>query len=86
MAPCQENARHWPRPDAGQIHPDVERRLAWHTPRIEQTFDILHPRKAAPFDAGGGVTDVFGGDAVGILILGTAVLLEKDLRTGCPVA
>ena len=31
-----------------------------------------------PFGAGGGITSFFGGDAVGVLLLGTAVVIEWD--------
>jgi uncharacterized protein YbjQ (UPF0145 family) len=40
---------------------------------------------ATPFGAGGGITSAFGGDAVGVLLLGTAVLVEsesEEQRTG----
>jgi uncharacterized protein YbjQ (UPF0145 family) len=33
---------------------------------------------ASTFAAGGGITNVFGGDAVGVLFLGTAVVVERD--------
>ena len=33
---------------------------------------------ASTFGAGGGITSVFGGDAVGVLLLGTAVVVEPD--------
>jgi uncharacterized protein YbjQ (UPF0145 family) len=33
---------------------------------------------ASTFSAGGGITSAFGGDAVGVLITGTAVTLEPD--------
>ena len=31
---------------------------------------------ATPFGAGGGITSAFGGDAVGVLLIGTAVVVE----------
>jgi uncharacterized protein YbjQ (UPF0145 family) len=34
--------------------------------------------QAATFGAGGGITNVVGGDAVGVLITGTAVFVEKE--------
>ena len=34
--------------------------------------------QAATFGAGGGITSVVGGDAVGVLITGTAVFVEKE--------
>jgi uncharacterized protein YbjQ (UPF0145 family) len=33
---------------------------------------------ASTFGAGGGITSAFGGDAVGVLLLGTAVIVEPD--------
>lgn len=33
---------------------------------------------ASTFGAGGGLTNVFGGDAVGVLLMGTAVFVEQD--------
>jgi uncharacterized protein YbjQ (UPF0145 family) len=30
------------------------------------------------FGAGGGITSVFGGDAVGVLLIGTAAIVESD--------
>ncbi len=39
---------------------------------------------ASPFGAGGGITSAFGGDAVGVLMLGTAVVVEAGTEQGLP--
>ena len=40
------------------------------------------------FAAGGGITNMLGGDAVGVLLIGTAVLVERveEVPTGQPGA
>jgi uncharacterized protein YbjQ (UPF0145 family) len=36
---------------------------------------------ACTFGAGGGITSVFGGDAVGVMLMGTAAVVEPDSTT-----
>jgi len=37
--------------------------------------------QGSPFGAGGGITSAFGGDAVGVLLMGTAVWVEPEPNT-----
>lgn len=43
----------------------------------EMSANSIVGLSGSPFAAGGGITSAFGGDAVGVLLMGTAVTVER---------